>query len=118
MTAPAAETFDVVIIGAGVAGALLAWRLGSAGLHVVLLEAGDAKVDRAAAVAAYGASASKSLGSPYPGAAVGPEHPGPMDTYYDQTGPEDYLSTYERIAGGTTWHWLGHTPRLLPADFA
>jgi choline dehydrogenase-like flavoprotein len=118
MTAPAAETFDVVIIGAGVAGALLAWRLGSAGLHVALLEAGDANVDRAAAVAAYGASASKSLGSPYPGGAVGPEHPGPMDTYYDQIGPEDYLSTYERIAGGTTWHWLGHTPRLLPADFA
>jgi choline dehydrogenase-like flavoprotein len=41
-----------------------------------------------------------------------------MDSYYDQAGPEDYLSTYERVAGGTTWHWLGHTPRLIPADFA
>jgi choline dehydrogenase-like flavoprotein len=118
MTGPAAETTDVVIVGAGVAGALLAWRLGKAGLRVALLEAGDASVDRAAAVADYGASPTRSLGSPYPAAAIGPEHPGPMDTYYDQIGPEDYLSTYERIAGGTTWHWLGHTPRLLPADFA
>jgi choline dehydrogenase-like flavoprotein len=111
------QEFEVVIIGAGVAGALLAWRLGSAGLRVAVVEAGDGTVNRAAAVAAFGASMSKSLGSPYPGAAPGPEHPGPMDAYYDQTGPEDYLSTYERIAGGTTWHWLGHTPRLLPADF-
>lgn len=118
MSAQADGEFDVVVIGAGVAGALLAWKLGSAGRRVALLEAGDARVDRAAAVAAYGASASKSLGSPYPGGAPGPEHPGPMDSYYDQAGPEDYLSTYERIAGGTTWHWLGHTPRLLPSDFA
>jgi choline dehydrogenase-like flavoprotein len=118
MIAAADKEFAAVIIGAGVAGSLLAWRLGSAGVRVALLEAGDARVDRAAALAAWGASASKPLGSPYGGGAIGPEHPGPMDTYYDQVGPEDYLSTYERIAGGTTWHWLGHTPRLLPADFA
>lgn len=117
MTA-AQESFDVVVVGAGVAGALLSWRLGSAGLTVALLEAGEGRVDRAKALADWGASASKSLGSPYPDAAVGPEHPGPLDGYYDLTGsPERYLSTYERIAGGTTWHWLGHTPRLLPGDF-
>ncbi len=114
----AADRFDVVIVGAGVAGSIVAWRLGGAGLSVALIEAGAAKVDRAKAVAAYGGSASKSLGSPYPDAAVGPEHPGPLDDYYDLSGsPERYLSTYERIGGGTTWHWLGHTPRLLPADF-
>jgi glucose dehydrogenase len=117
MKTPAAEAFDVVVVGAGVAGALIAWRLGGAGLKVALLEAGAAKVDRQAALAAWGASAGKSLGSPYAEAAVGPEHPGPLNNYYDQAGPEDYLSTYERIAGGTTWHWLGHTPRLLPNDF-
>lgn len=118
MKAPAPEAFDVVVVGAGVAGALIAWRLGKAGFTVALLEAGAAKVDRQAALAAWSASAGKSLGSPYPGAAAGPEHPGPLNAYYDQAGPEDYLSTYERIAGGTTWHWLGHTPRLLPNDFS
>jgi choline dehydrogenase-like flavoprotein len=111
--AAAKQEFDAVVIGAGVAGALMAWRLGSIGLKVALLEAGDASVNRAAAVAAYGASQSKSLGSPYPQAAIGPEHPGPYGAYYDEAGPEDFKSTYERIAGGTTWHWLGHTPRLL-----
>lgn len=28
-----------------------------------------------------------------------------------------FLSTYERIVGGTTWHWLGVSLRLLPNDF-
>lgn len=114
----AGRSFDVVIVGAGVAGSLIAWRLGGAGLTVALIEAGAGSVDRDAAVESYAASNSKSLGSPYTGGATGPEHPGPMDTYYVQAGPEEYLSDYERIAGGTTWHWLGHTPRLLPNDFA
>src|SRR5947209_15928384 len=109
--------FDVVIVGAGVAGALLAWRLGGAGLRVALLEAGSGQVDRNAAVKAYFDSPTKSLGSPYPDGATGPEHAQTRDSYFDQAGPENYLSTYERVAGGSTWHWLGHTPRLVPNDF-
>ena len=111
------QSFDVVIVGAGVAGALVAWRLGGAGLKVALIEAGAPDVDRAAAVKTWGGANAKTLGSPYPGGAPGPEHAGGPAPYYDQAGPENYLSTYERIAGGTTWHWLGHTPRLLPNDF-
>jgi choline dehydrogenase-like flavoprotein len=111
------QRFDVVIVGAGVAGALVAWRLGEVGLKVALIEAGAAEVDRTAAVNAWGAAANKSLGSPYPGGAPGPEHADGPSPYYDQAGPENFLSTYERIAGGSTWHWLGHTPRLLPNDF-
>jgi len=53
MKAPAPEAFDVVVVGAGVSGALIAWRLGGAGLTVALLEAGAAKVDRQAALAAF-----------------------------------------------------------------
>jgi choline dehydrogenase-like flavoprotein len=97
MKAPAPEAFDVVVVGAGVAGALIAWRLGKAGFTVALLEAGAAKVDRQAALAAWSASAGKSLGSPYPGAAAGPEHPGPLNAYYDQAGPEDYLRVRHKI---------------------
>jgi choline dehydrogenase-like flavoprotein len=111
-------SFDVVVVGAGVAGGLLAWRLGEAGFKVALVEAGPAEVNRGAALAAYAASTSKSLGSPYRDGAPGPEQLGPKETYFDFAGPEPYLSTYERIAGGTTWHWLGHTPRLLPNDFS
>jgi choline dehydrogenase-like flavoprotein len=28
-----------------------------------------------------------------------------------------FSSDYERRVGGTTWHWLGNCPRLLPSDF-
>src|SRR6185295_12510873 len=38
--------------------------------------------------------------------------------YLIQKGPLPFSSTYERVAGGTTWHWLGTSLRLLPSDFA
>ena len=41
----------------------------------------------------------------------------PGTGYFVQEGPEPFGSTYERVVGGTTWHWLGSTPRLLPSDF-
>ena len=41
----------------------------------------------------------------------------PGTGYFIQDGPDPFGSTYERIVGGTTWHWLGTTPRLLPSDF-
>src|SRR5258708_2616774 len=39
---------------------------------------------------------------------------------YEQGFPEpdrQYKSGYERRTGGSTWHWLGHTPRMLRSDF-
>ncbi|MEA2572656.1 MAG: glucose dehydrogenase [Acidobacteriota bacterium] len=36
---------DVVIVGAGVAGAMMAWKLGSQGVKVIVLEAGPGKQD-------------------------------------------------------------------------
>src|SRR5207244_674836 len=36
---------DVVIVGAGVAGSILAWKLGSQGVKVIVLEAGPGKQD-------------------------------------------------------------------------
>ncbi len=122
--------YDIVIVGSGVAGALVGWKLAQAGRRVLILEAGEQGPPRAELVESYAAAINKSLGSPYiasePAKIPGPEQYGgnqkapPLsarDDYYDQAGTDKYLSTYERRVGGTTWHWLGHTPRLLPNDF-
>jgi glucose dehydrogenase len=125
---PATETFDVVIIGAGVAGALIADALAAKKLKVLLLEAGETGHERSELVARWAAATVKGLGSPYmasePDRIPGPEQPASevdrknaRDLYYDQPGLEKYQSTYERRVGGSTWHWLGHTPRLLPNDY-
>ena len=55
---------------------------------------------------------------PYPEVAYAPK-PKTIDPrhYLVQNGPELFLSGYERQVGGTTWHWLGTSMRLLPADF-
>jgi len=123
------DTFDVVIVGSGVAGALIADALSGNGVQVLLLEAGETGVDRQTMVLRWAQATIKGLGAPYiasqPAKIPGPEQPAdekdlknPRDVYYDQdSNPEKYLSTYERRVGGSTWHWLGHTPRLLPNDF-
>lgn len=123
-----ASQFDVVIIGAGVAGALIANVLAGRGVSVLLLEAGETGVDRAQMTQRWAGASAKRLGTPYlpsqpekiPGpeqAALEADRNAPRDVYFDQQGPENYQSTYERRVGGSTWHWLGHTPRLLPNDF-
>jgi choline dehydrogenase-like flavoprotein len=130
MASAVTEQYDVVIIGSGVAGALIAWRLAKAERRVLILEAGERGVSRAEMVERYAAATNKSLGSPYiasePAKIPGPEQyggkqtpppPSIRDDYYDQRDSDKFLSTYERRVGGSTWHWLGHTPRLLPNDF-
>jgi len=37
--------------------------------------------------------------------------------YFIQKGPIPFGSTYERRGGGTSWHWLGTSLRMLPNDF-
>jgi choline dehydrogenase-like flavoprotein len=37
--------------------------------------------------------------------------------YFIQRGPIPFGSTYERRGGGTSWHWLGTSLRMLPNDF-
>jgi choline dehydrogenase-like flavoprotein len=103
---------DVVIVGSGVAGALIGYRLAQAGAKVIILEAGP-RTDRAAAVERYrnGLYAYESPEwAPQPTTAN-------LDYYYVQAGEVKFSSDYERRVGGTTWHWLGNTPRLLPSDF-
>jgi len=106
---------QIVIIGGGVAGAVMAASLAEAGYSVLVLEAG-APVRREAALEAWASVAPKTLVSPY--------RDRENDTYAASTdGTSDYLgnqafkSTYLRVAGGSTWHFQGSTPRLLPSDF-
>jgi len=110
-------TADVVIVGAGVAGLLTAWKLTQAGAKVLVLESGP-RVNRAEALATYRQAAVKTPDAPYPSV---PYAPSPsvaaLDDYYVQVGPTPFKSTYVRRVGGTTWHWLGTSLRHLPTDF-
>lgn len=112
---------DVVIVGSGVAGALVGAKLAKRGVAVTILEAGPA-IDRDTAVEVFRAAPAKVPESPYPNTAHAPrpsvlEIGIPGTGYFIQNGPDTFGSTYQRIVGGTTWHWLGSCPRLLPSDF-
>lgn len=108
---------QVVIVGAGVAGMLTAYKLAEAGVQVLVLEAGPT-VDRAEALQRYRTAVAKTPESPYLNTPYAP-HPTvlELDGYYVQEGPTFFKSTYERSVGGTTWHWLGTALRHQPADF-
>ena len=108
---------DVIVVGSGVAGALVAAELARAGARVTVLEAGD-RVDREEAVARFRGSWRQDLASPFVTPAHAPVPDGETpDGYLEQLGPVPYRAFYVRAVGGTTWHWTGITPRFLPQDF-
>ena len=108
---------DVAIIGSGVAGALVAAQLSKAGVKVTILEAGGT-VDRGEAVERYWRAAIKVPECSYP-AVPHAMHPvsNELGAWYQQQGPDTFSSTYVKVVGGTTWHWLGTALRFVPADF-
>ncbi|WP_424947082.1 GMC family oxidoreductase [Candidatus Spongiihabitans sp.] len=132
-----ARHFDVVIVGAGVAGALLAYELVSAGKRVLMLEAGPDKTslqDRSHYVQNYKKASLRVPECAYPQVDAAPRPATddlfvrPYKGYLEQTGSrrshippavsDDWFkSTYERRVGGTTWHWLGSCLRFVPNDF-
>lgn len=124
--------YDAVIVGAGVAGSIMAKALAERGRSVLVLEGG---VGRALDVDGYRENVETYLGAgikvpnaPYPFNANAPQ-PDVLDVprlpsgnpdesrYLIQTGPNPYRSDYVRAAGGTTLHWLGTCLRMLPEDF-
>jgi glucose dehydrogenase len=111
---------DVVIVGAGLAGGLVASQLVQSGVRVLVLESGPA-IDRSKALQTFFELDNGVKGipdGPYPEVAYAPKpYTLDPDHYLVQRGPDKFLSGYERQVGGTTWHWLGTAMRLLPSDF-
>jgi choline dehydrogenase-like flavoprotein len=113
-----ANSADVVVVGSGVAGSLVAYQMASAGASVILLEAGP-RIPRWQIVENFRNSPAKAdFASPYPSTPYAP-HPlySPENHYMIQKGEQPYDSQYLRLVGGTTWHWAAAAWRLLPADF-
>jgi glucose dehydrogenase len=135
--------YDVVIVGAGVSGSIIALQLATAGKRVLIIEAGVAvPANRNEYLTNFYLNPDKVPESPYPpvplNSNLDPGHQAtpratilglmnstdPNKSYLIQPAPSpthspDVLpfgSTYERIAGGTTWHWLGTSLRLVPND--
>jgi choline dehydrogenase-like flavoprotein len=118
------RSYDVIVVGGGIAGALVATRLSRAGKSVLVLEAGTNEATDPAKYKSYvsefyamGARRSTPNG-PYPTnlSALSPNDSS-QDPYFIQTGQERFLSDYLRMLGGSTLHWQGTTLRMLPNDF-
>ena len=122
-----AKRYDVVVVGAGITGAMMAKKLAQNGKNVLLLEAGsDARLDPASYqpyIDQYLKSPSGAPNAPYPANANAPSadvrNIGQPSTasYLVQLGPVPFLSDYTRALGGTTLHWQGTSLRMVPNDF-
>jgi choline dehydrogenase-like flavoprotein len=113
---------DLIVIGSGVMGGVIASRLAKAGKSVIILEAGP-RVKRADIVETYRNSPVKlslanmkaqGSGSPFPNP---PHIPSTYGNYLQQTGPVSYPTKYLRVVGGTTWHFGSALWRMIPNDF-
>ncbi|MFJ2558408.1 MULTISPECIES: GMC family oxidoreductase [unclassified Streptomyces] len=121
------EDFDVIVVGAGVAGSLVARQLGDRGWRVLVLEAGlggapeaDAERFRSAPVKVPGAAIADNPLVPSPdvldlGGLAGGGYR--ADGHLVQNGRLPYASGYLRVNGGTGTAWTGLAPRMHPEDF-
>ncbi|WP_347220092.1 GMC family oxidoreductase [Chryseobacterium sp.] len=151
---------DVIIVGTGIAGSLIAKLLTDhvfdtdtkkmihrsemndskayKELSILMYEAGleaGLELDSASSMVNYNdyirkyyREAAKVPNSPYPDLKQAPS-PNVLDMqkitppfpekkgYLVQFGPMPFASDAIRVGGGTTLHWLGTTPRMLPNDF-
>lgn len=129
------ETFDVIVVGSGVAGALCAWKLLQLGTYrILILEAGDNGITdgqrvefhhtmdvqhhRGNMFAPYADVASEFVPQPV-NAQEELEKQREIEKYYDYTPKSKYAfkAAYNRLVGGSTWSWRGNSPRFIPSDF-
>jgi glucose dehydrogenase len=132
-----ASDYDVIIVGSGVAGALMAWKLAELGNYrILILEAGDNGItdgqrlifhhtmdtqsNRADVYAPYKELESRKWAPAAENSQreLAPQKADP-NNYYDYTdeSQEAFKASYNRMVGGTTWAWRGNTPRFIPSDF-
>lgn len=116
---------DVVIIGGGLLGGLMAWDLQRRGINVAIIDSGP-PVDRVEAVQRFKDDPNKNGNSAYEKKDYAPvpdaEKPG---SYYvqdlSQAGDPfkqvKFGGLYLRQIGGTSWHYTGHMERMYPNDF-
>lgn len=132
------DNYDVLVVGSGIAGAIIAKTLTGAHKRVLMLDAGlesGIATEQKPAFEAYMSyiqryytSIAKAPNAPYPNLPQAPS----IDVldlsgfvngknlttgYLVQQGPDPFTSDNVRAAGGTTLHWLGTTLRMLPNDF-
>ena len=124
--------YDVVIVGAGIATAILAKELAAKQRRVLILEAGSTNDESwrsyRSYLDTYYLALAKTPNSPYPNllnaaspsvldvTAISGETPDTLG-YFVQRGPQPFRSNYLRAYGGTTLHWLGTCLRMVPRDF-
>lgn len=115
---------DVVIIGAGLFGGLMAADFAAQGFSVSMLDSGSV-VDRVEAVQRFKKSPIKDGNSAYKTEKWAPiPEEGNPTSYYVQPGNDKnplkraaFGALYLRTVGGTSWHFTGHAERMYPEDF-
>lgn len=126
--------YDVIIVGSGWAGSLVARHLGKQGWQVLVLEAGNGGTDTwagyqdtvdtfsGAVIKVPNAAYRRNAAAPFPDVLdLRPtaDPPGYTATgHFVQTGPLPYGTDYIRALGGAAMHWLGAVPRMHPEDYA
>jgi fructose 5-dehydrogenase large subunit len=118
------DSADLIVVGTGVIGCLIAEQALDAGLSVLMLEAGP-RVDRWRIVENFRnlPPAFKShWNAPYPSKPWAPHletrSAHEQEEYLQLEGPNAraYMQGYVRYAGGATWHWAGICWRITPED--
>ncbi|WP_210189012.1 GMC family oxidoreductase [Mesorhizobium sp. YR577] len=114
---------DVVIVGSGVVGALIADQLAAEGKAVLVLDAG-LRIQRAQAVENWrNMPFQNRAGSDFQG--LFPQSkwaPAPLywpeNNFVELSGPDGkgFKQGYLKTVGGTTWHWAASSWRHLPVD--
>ena len=114
---------DVIVVGSGVVGAMIADQLAGQGYSVLILEAG-LRIERGQAVENWrNMPFENRVGSDYQGLyPQAPNAPAPLyfpkNDYVGLSGPSgsSFQQGYLRAVGGTTWHWAASCWRHLPVD--